>query len=187
LTVAAVGLCAAGLFADDRQPATGEHQFTDKMFVEKAAIGGMFEVKSSQLAQQMGTDTSVKRFAARMITDHTKANQELMVLAQKKGWQVPTALDQKHLEMIDQLRKGGTGTGPSSDQFDRTYLAMQLKAHEKAVALFQQASRDSQDADLKAWATKTLPTLKDHLQMLRQISPAGGTNTPRTTTTTPPL
>src|SRR6478736_8280587 len=89
LAIAATGLLAAGLFADDvRKGKSGDEPFSDKMFVEKAAVGGMFEVKSSQVAQQMATDANVKNFAAHMVADHTKANQELMSLARTKGWQV---------------------------------------------------------------------------------------------------
>ncbi len=183
--LAAVGLTAAGLLAQQpRQHATtGDEKFSDKTFVEKAAVGGMFEVKSSQLAQQMASSPNVKTFAARMITDHQKANQELMALARQKGWQVPTALDQKHQEMLTQLRQGqGGGTGPAGDRFDRAYMEIQVKAHDKTVELFEKAAQECKDADLKAWAAKTLPTLKEHQQMARQMSERGTGST----TTTPP-
>src|SRR3954451_16178643 len=110
--LAAVTLTAAGLLADDttrKGDKAGDEKFSDKLFVEKAAVGGMFEVKSSQLAQQMATDANIKNFAAHMVADHTKANQELMGLARQKGWQVPAALDQKHQEMLDQLGKNQSG------------------------------------------------------------------------------
>ena len=82
LSVAALGVVTAGLLADETRKAgkSGDETFSDKMFVEKAAVGGMFEVKSSQLAQQMATNPNVKAFAGRMVADHTKANQELMAL-----------------------------------------------------------------------------------------------------------
>src|SRR4051812_8500070 len=177
-TIAAAGLVAAGLFADDK-PRKGDETFSGKMFVEKAAVGGMFEVKSSQLAARSATDPNVKTFASHMVADHTKANQELMGLARQKSWQVPTALDQKHQDMIDQLSKKQSG------EFDKAYMDMQVKAHDKTVALFEKASQECQDADLKAWAAKTLPTLKQHQQMAKQTA-GHGTTGGRTTTTTPP-
>jgi putative membrane protein len=164
--VAVVGLTAAGLVADQPRKG-GDEVFSDKMFVEKAAVGGMFEVKSSQLAQQMATDANVKNFAAHMVADHTKANQELMGLARQKGWQVPATLDQKHQEMLDQLGKNQSG------QFDKAYMDIQVKAHDKTVMLFDKASKECQDADLKAWAVKTLPTLKQHQQMAKQTAGHG--------------
>jgi putative membrane protein len=176
LALAATGLLAAGLFADDvRKGKSGDEPFSDKMFVEKAAVGGMFEVKSSQVAQQMATDANVKTFAARMVADHTKANQELMALARQKGWQVPTAMDQKHTDMLNQLSKKQSG------EFDKGYMDIQVKAHDKTVALFEKAAEHCQDSDLKAWARKTLPTLKEHQQM------AKGMGTHDRTTTTPPV
>src|SRR5437868_7682224 len=146
--VAAVAVAATGLFADEprRGEKSGTEQFSDKMFVEKAAVGGMFEVKSSQLAQQMAGSTAVKQFAARMVTDHTKANQELMALARQKSWRLPTALDQKHQEKLDQLRKGeGGGAGAPSDRFDRAYMDVQVKAHDKTVDLFEKAAQHAED------------------------------------------
>ena len=128
-TLAALGVVAAGLLADEpRRGTAGDEKFSDKTFVEKAAIGGILEVKSSQLAERMAASTNVKQFAARMVVDHTKANEELAALAKQKGWHVPTSLDQKHQEMLDQLSKGeGGGSGSPSDRFDRAYAEMQLK------------------------------------------------------------
>jgi putative membrane protein len=185
-TLAALGVAAAGLFAGEpRRGSGGDEKFSDKMFVEKAAIGGMFEVKVSQLAERMAGSTNVKQFAARMVTDHTKANQQLMALAQQKGWTVPTSLDQKHQELLDKLSKGeGGGSGAPSDQFDQAYMDLQVKAHEKTVVLFEKASQDCQDADLKAWAGKLLPELKQHEKLAQQI--AGRGNPAGSTITTPP-
>jgi putative membrane protein len=184
----AFGLAVAGLSADEpRRTATADDErFTDTMFVEKVSVGGMFEVKSSQLAQQKGGNRAVKDFAERMIADHTAANGELARLAEEKRWQTPTALDTKHQEMLDQLRKAQAG-----DQFDRLYADVQVKAHDKTVALFEKAGQDAQDSDLKAWVTKTLPTLKEHQQMAKQLSasgtgPAAATTIPPASRTAPP-
>jgi putative membrane protein len=190
-TLAALGVATAGVYAQAPRGGTaGDNAFSDKTFVQKAAIGGMFEVKSSQLAQQMASSQQVKRFAARMITDHTKANQELMALARQKGWQVPTAMDRQHQDMLTQLRSGqGGGSGPDSDRFDRAYIDMQVKAHDKTVAIFEQAAQQCQDTDLKQWAAKTLPVLKEHQELASQMSNRGGATTQPSgtrTTTTPP-
>jgi putative membrane protein len=164
--VTTFGLLAAGLVADEPRKGdkSGDETYSDKVFVEKAVVGGMFAVKSSHVAQQKATDANVKTFAARLVADHTKANQELMVLARRKGWQVPTAMDQKHRDMPRQLSQAQSG------EFDKLYMDMQVKAHDKAVALFEKAAENCQDADLKAWAKKTLPTLKEHQQMVKRMA-----------------
>jgi putative membrane protein len=178
-TLAAAGLLAAGLFADEtRKGRPDDEKFTDKMFVEKAAIGGMFEVKSSQVAQRMATDSNVKSFAAKMVMDHTKANQELTALARQKGWRLPTALDQKHLDMLNDLSK------KQGSDFDKAYTEIQVKAHDKTVALFETAAENAQDADLKAWVKKTLPTLQEHQRMAKSMESHGTRE--GSTTTTPP-
>ena len=102
-TVLALGVAAAA-WADERAKSADE-KLSDKTFVQKAAIGGMFEVQSSELAQTMSNNADVKQFANRMMTDHTKANQELTRLARQKNWQVPSVLDEKHQAMIDRLRR----------------------------------------------------------------------------------
>jgi putative membrane protein len=159
LSVATVSLCA-----DEPRPATGDEKFSDAMFVEKATIGGIFEVKASQLVEQRAGNAGVKNFAERVIADHTKANGDLANLAERKGWQSPTSLDKKHQDLLDQLSK------TQGDQFDRLYVDTQVKAHDKTVALFQKASQEAQDKDLKAWAMQTLPTLKEHQRMVKQLN-----------------
>jgi putative membrane protein len=168
-TLAALGLTAAAVLADDTK--RGDEKLTDQQFIAKATSGGMFEVKSSQLALQMGTSANVKRFAQQMVTDHTKANQELSALLARKGLQAPAAMDEKHLEMVNKLAK------LQSNEFDKAYWDMQLKAHEKTVELFENAAKNLQDRDLKAWAAKTLPTLREHLQMAQRMSGHTGANT----------
>lgn len=163
LAVAALGLSATFVLADDKK--AGD-RITDQEFIAKAASGGMYEVKSSQLALQMGSSAEVKKLAQHMINDHTKANQELAALLTRKGQAVPAAMDQKHLDMVNQLARLQSG------QFDKAYLEQQLKAHQETVKLFEAASKSLTDAQLKAWATQTLPTLKQHLQMVERA--AGG-------------
>jgi len=164
-TMLAVGLTAAAL------PAFGQKddKIADKDFVAKVASAGQFEVKSSQLALQKSTNTDLKMFAQQMVNDHTKASQDLTTLASRKGWAMPTAMDAEHTEMLNRLGK------LQSYDFDKAYGDIQVKEHEKAVTMFGQAAKDVQDADLKAWANKTLPTLREHLQMAQRIFKKIGT------------
>jgi putative membrane protein len=141
----------------------------DKTFMAAAASGGMYEVRSSQLALQHGQAADVKSIAQHMIDDHTKANQELMSLAQQKGLVTADALNPKHQNMLDKLN-GLNGTA-----FDAEYLRQQRVAHQETVSLFLDETRQGSSADVKAWAQKTLPTLQQHLDMIQRTaaSPAG--------------
>ena len=134
---------------------------SDKEFVMKAAIGGMAEVAGGQTATQNASNADVKAFGQRMVTDHSKANDELKQLATTKGLALPTAPDAEHQKKLDELSKK---TGKA---FDKAYMDDMVKDHEEDVAEFQKQSTSAQDPDLKSWAAKTLPTLQDHLKMAK--------------------
>jgi putative membrane protein len=156
----------------------------DQRFVTEAAEAGKAEVAHGQLAAERASNPEVKTFAQRMVDDHTKANQELMQLASSKSITLsdskanktspPTnnagttdeqrQLKGKHREMQDQLMK------LSGAEFDREYIRQQVKDHEKAVALFERQANSGSDAELKAFAAKTLPTLREHHQMVRDLA-----------------
>ena len=137
-------------------------------FWTEAAIDGMTEVAVGNLALQRAQNESVKQFAQRMVTDHTAANTELTQLAASKSVTLPTTIDAKHQAMVDKLSK------LSGSDFDRAYMKMMVNDHEKAVKMFQDQSEKGTDADAKAFAAKTLPTLQSHLQMARTISATVG-------------
>lgn len=154
-----------------QQPAAGAESAqlsaADEKFVTNAAVGGMFEVQSSELAEEKAQSAEVKDFAEQMVQDHGKANDELKSAARKLGAEIPTKLDAKHAQMIDKLE------GLSGAQFDSAYIQAQRDAHRDAVKLFTNYSQSDGNAQLTAWAKKTLPTLKEHQQHLQQISVGG--------------
>ncbi len=135
----------------------------DRDFIMEAAMGGMMEVELGQVAAQKGGSDAVKQFGQRMVDDHSKANSELMSLASSKGITLPTALDDKHRQQVTKL------SGMSGADFDRAFSKMMLSDHQKDVAAFEKQSTKAADADLKAFASKTLPTLQKHLQMARAL------------------
>jgi putative membrane protein len=145
------GISATGASAASPAVAAG-----DREFVEKAAIGGRFEVESSELALSKGVSGSLRDFADMMVADHGKANAELTQLAKTKAIQPPAKLDAKHQQDLDKL------SALSGEEFERTYRDMQTRAHEEAIQLFEKAAAECKDADLRAFAQRTLPTLRKH-------------------------
>jgi putative membrane protein len=135
----------------------------DQKFFKEAANGGMMEVELGQLAQQKAQTVAVKDFGTRMVTDHSKANDELKAFAQQKNLQFPNELEHKQRSMIDKLAK------LSGSDFDKKYMKMMVKDHTKDVKEFRKAIKKVKDADLNAWAAKTLPTLEQHLQQAKDI------------------
>ena len=135
----------------------------DKTFVKEAAIGGMAEVELSKIAQK-SDNAEVKRFADRMVRDHSAANQELTTIATGLGIDMPKALDQEHEQMRQKL------TTLHGKAFDEQYMQGMVEDHNKAVNLFQQEERSGSSAHLKQFAQKTLPTLQEHQKMALELS-----------------
>jgi putative membrane protein len=134
-------------------------------FVKEAAISDVFEIASNKLAEDKG-NASEKSFASTMVTDHTKTSTELktMISSGKVKADVPAELDSSHQSKLDKL-KGESGKDFSSD-FDSD----QVSAHKDAVSLFERYAKGGDNADLKDWAGKTLPTLQQHREMAQALS-----------------
>jgi putative membrane protein len=148
----------------------------DQAFAKEAAVGGMAEVELGNLAKDKASSADVKQFGDRMATDHGKANDELKQWASQKSVTLPTELDAKHKATRDRLSK------LSGDAFDKAYMHEMVMDHQHDVAAFKHESTAGKDADLKAWAGKTLPTLQDHLKMAQDTASkvgaaSGGTKT----------
>ncbi len=135
----------------------------DAKFAVAAAAGGRAEVELGQLAQQKARNSEVKDFGMMMIADHSKANAELKGLAQSKGITLPATLDNGEQKIKDELSaKSGSG-------FDKAYIADMIEDHQKDIKDFEDAAKNLKDADLKAFAEKTLPTLRMHLAAIQKI------------------
>jgi len=138
----------------------------DKSFVEKAAIGSMAEVQMGKLAQQKAGSDQVKQFGTRMVDDHSKANDDLKQVASSKGIPLPSALDSEHKSKMAKLEK------LSGAQFDRAYMDDMVSDHKKDVAEFEKQAKSGNDADIKGFASKTLPTLQQHLSLAESTDKA---------------
>jgi len=161
-----ISLVAAALVALTG-PAAAQIQLVneaDREFVSRAATGGTAEVELGRVATQRAVRPSVRSFAERMVADHGRANAELAALARRKGLDVPTALEPSQQAMRDRL------SGLSGPDFDRAYMSEIVRDHTEDIALFERAAEISSDPDLKAWATRSLPMLRDHLALARQVN-----------------
>jgi putative membrane protein len=136
----------------------------DAGFVTKAAQGGMAEVNLGTMAAQKAASADVKTFGNTMVTDHSKANDELKQLAASKGVTLPADVGKENQDVADKL---GKLTGAA---FDKAYMKDMVEDHEKDVKDFEKASKSAKDPDLKAWAAKTLPTLQGHLKMAKDTA-----------------
>ncbi|WP_460693419.1 DUF4142 domain-containing protein [Mucilaginibacter puniceus] len=135
----------------------------DAEFAVNAANGGMAEVALGEMAQTKASSEKVRAFANMMVMDHSKANDELMALAQIKNITLPDSVDADHKEKMNDLSK------KSGNEFDKAYVDAMVDGHKKTVSMFEDASKNLKDADLKAFVDKTLPTLRMHLEHINAI------------------
>jgi len=136
----------------------------DREFVNKAATGNLAEIELGRVAAQRAARPSVRSFGERMVTDHGRSNAELTSLARSKGIEVPTALEPSQQAVRDRL------SALSGNDFDRAYMSEMVRDHTEDIALFERAAEISTDPDLKAWAAQSLPMLREHLALARQVN-----------------
>lgn len=138
---------------------------TDATFIKKAAIGGMTEIDLGRIAAQKGHSEAAKEFGNRMVTDHSKANDELKSIASKLGVSVPDKVDAKHQATIARF-----GKMPAGAAFDKAYAKDMVDDHDEDVAEFEKAEKQVSNSELKKFISDTLPTLKEHLVMARKVA-----------------
>jgi putative membrane protein len=140
---------------------------SDRDFMADAAAGGAFEVEASQIALRKSNDGRVRSIAQRMVDDHTKANNQLLDLAKRKGGTMPPTMSADQEKMIARLNN------LQGSDFDREYLQQQDKAHRETIAKFKTEAKNGSDPDLRSFASQTLPTLEEHLRMVTGHGDAG--------------
>jgi len=155
LAVAAVALALG--------PALASAQTADVAFVREAATDSFAEIELGRLATQRAASDAVKRFAQRIVADHTLANQDLAPIAASKGVDMPRELDIQHRAIRDRL------VTLSGQEFDRSFMAEMVRDHTKAVSLFQQEAQTGGDPAVRAYAQRQLPILQEHLRLAQDI------------------
>jgi putative membrane protein len=143
----------------------------DASFFKHAAEGGISEVEAGSLAQDKGNSQQVKDFGAMMVKDHSAANDKLKALAASKDVTLPTS------SSVGQMASKAKLDVLSGDTFDKSYIKGQIKAHRQTIALFRKEVSTGQDADTKAFAAATLPTLRSHLKAITAIATQAGVST----------
>jgi putative membrane protein len=177
LTLSAIGSWA--VLAHQDSSSTVNHKTTTKSrpamgdahFAKEAAQGGMAEVKLGQLAQEKGSNDTVKSFGKRMVDDHSKAGDKLKEVAARESITLPTDISAKDLVTYDRLAK------LNGAAFDRAYAGDMVKDHETDVAAFQKEANAGKADSLKSFAAETLPTLQDHLKQAKKMMKTVGSTT----------
>jgi putative membrane protein len=131
----------------------------DSVFVTKAAEAGAKEVEVAKLGAAKAASSGVKAFAQRLVQDHTTLNTELTALAKSKDLKIPASTRPAPADLAKL----------SGAAFDKAFVALMIKEHDAAIALFEGESRDGRDAEVKEWAAKQLPALREHLTQAKSL------------------
>jgi putative membrane protein len=135
----------------------------DRQFVMDAAAANTMEIQAANIAMQNGVSQRVKDYAAMMIRDHGTAGNELKTYASSRNAMVTDSLPTEMRNHMEEMKK------MKGKAFDNHYMKMMTDDHQKTITKFENASNTAADADLKAWATKTLPVLRAHLDSAKAI------------------
>ena len=174
LTRALMLVCAAALAAGCSIPQGPAAPATvrpgglqDPQFIDAAAGNGRYEVQASRLAMYRATSPQVRSYAQMLIDHHTMANSELMDLVRARGMRLPGVLPRDKRAKLDRLASA------AGSEFDRMYIRIVgIEDHHADIALFERASRELRDPELRTWASRTLPALRSHLDAAQSLGSA---------------
>ena len=150
LVIGAISLTGAVRAADTASTGASSLSEKDKTFMKKAAKGGMMEVRMGEVAEQKGQSEDVKSFGKRMVTDHSRANDELESIASKKGFELPS---KEH---------------SAKWSSDKAYIDMMVQDHEKDLAEFKEEASSGSDSDVKKFADDTAKMVQEHLDLAKE-------------------
>jgi len=187
--MAVIALCCLAFFAgcsqqksaereaNEQQPSSSTQQTReapeqqpsgDQRFLVEASQDGKAEIELGQVAASRAASPSVKKLAQKIVSDHTKANQQLESLPQASQALQSAGVPQEKSNTIDRLSQ------LSGKEFDQAFVEQLVQDHESAITQFKQAAASAQDPGVKQFASKTLPTLEQHLQMAKALQGGKG-------------
>jgi len=161
-TALVFALCGAPLAYSQKPAATLSH--SDSSFLKDAAEGNMDEVKLGEMAQQKATNEKVKEFGKRMVDDHSKMANDVQSLASQKNITLPADITTTEKASNKLL------STKSGDSFDKSYISAMLKDHKDDIQAFEKEANSGTDPDVRALASKALPTLREHLKMAEDVA-----------------
>lgn len=138
--------------------------YSDHGFLQTADTDGLTEITLSKLAVQRSSDPQVVLLASMMVDDRAKINDQVEALATKRGITLRSVPDKKHQEQLDELSR------LTGKDFDAAYIKSITKSHNKALALFKMAEKETEDFEVKTLATTSLPAIKVHVAQLDQFN-----------------
>jgi putative membrane protein len=144
--------------------AADEPSTQDKQFLKHAASGDMLEIRLGQYASQNAGSDEVKKFGEHRVGDHTKAKEQMLSLTTQQPLEIPKALSDEDQQTLDRLER------LKGAEFDKAYIATMIEDHQNDIGQFEKEVSEGSDTIVKAFAERTLPLLKHHLEMAQELS-----------------
>ncbi|WP_370457513.1 DUF4142 domain-containing protein [Rufibacter sp. XAAS-G3-1] len=135
-------------------------------FFQNAAQSDMFEITTGNMAKVKGSTAEVRDFGTMLVTDHTMTSQQIMTMAAERNITLSTTAPADKMAIINRL------TGESGLTFDKDFAAVQVLAHQEAIALYEAADREIMDTEVQTFIDATLPKLRTHLQRAQTLKTA---------------
>jgi len=148
----------------------------EQHFLDHIAKDSQGEVQLGKMAESKTSNPQVKEFAQKMVHDHTTLDQQIQQVMSKHGMSMPAPMTAEQQQLQKKLQ------GLSGQQFDRAYMAAEVKGHEQAIAGVSPHARNEDQLkpshpDVAELAQEVNPVLKDHLNLAKQVAPEVGANT----------
>ncbi len=156
-------LAALAVFATVALASCGAPSEPD--FLKKAAKFSLYEIEAGKIASEKGQSEAVKQFGREMVEAHSKASEELKGIVQAENLKVelPVKPSKRQRKRIDALNEA------TPENFDKTYAQQQVKAHRRAVELFDRYAEGGGTPALKQFAANILPIVKQHLEQAKKL------------------
>jgi putative membrane protein len=138
-----------------------EDKTDDIKFVKEVHQSGLMEIQMGKLAQTHSVNAAVKKLGDRIVQDHGKMVEELQAMGRKKSIQLSKEMSSEHREKLEKLAK------LNGAEFDREFTRAAISGHEKSVTKFEKEIKSGMDPEVKAWAQKRLPAIREHLALAR--------------------
>lgn len=136
----------------------------DAQFVVKAGECDLAEINIGRIAAQRASRPEIRQFANQLVQDHTANLNRLNEMANRNRWKVAERMDQEHQQLFQKL------AGMQGQDFDREFVSKMVDGHKKVAEMYQNASQNCKNADLKSFATQTLATIRQHEQAVQRLN-----------------
>jgi putative membrane protein len=158
LTMKSISLAILAVFLAS---AANAAEKPSQAFLKKAIEGNYAEVQMGQLAQQNSQNDGVKKFGKMLQDDHSAANQKALDAAKSLGVTPPDGPNAKQKADYAKMSK------ESATQFDRNFAAHMVADHQKDIAEYKKAAKQSDAAG--EYAKGQIDVLQKHLDTAKSL------------------